>query len=123
MANAFDELAKALAEGVTRRGALRLVGGGFAGALLASVGLGKAYGSGSCGPVDCNHLYPGPCGKCFCATTVEDVDTCFYGGRCFACRSSADCVAAFGPGSACVATLKNCGCQRQGMRACVFPCV
>jgi hypothetical protein len=41
----FDEMAKALAGGLTRRQALRKVGGGLAGALLASVGLGKASGA------------------------------------------------------------------------------
>jgi hypothetical protein len=43
MKNHFDELAMALAQGLTRRGALRCIGGGLAGALLASCGLGKAW--------------------------------------------------------------------------------
>jgi len=41
----FDEVAKALARGLTRRESLRAVGGGLAGALLAAVGLGKAWGA------------------------------------------------------------------------------
>ena len=41
----FDEIAKALASGLTRRQALRRVGGGLAGAMLASLGLGKAWGA------------------------------------------------------------------------------
>src|SRR5262249_13999102 len=39
MTHAFDELAKGMAEGVSRREALRRLGGGVAGALLASLGL------------------------------------------------------------------------------------
>src|SRR5690242_12439378 len=38
----FDELAKELAQGVSRREALRRVGGGLAGVVLASLGLVKA---------------------------------------------------------------------------------
>jgi hypothetical protein len=41
MENRFDELAKSLASGVSRREALRQLGGGLAGALLASFGLAK----------------------------------------------------------------------------------
>jgi hypothetical protein len=43
MEHRFDELAKALAEGVSRREALRRLGGGLAGALLASLGVGKSW--------------------------------------------------------------------------------
>ena len=39
MNNQFDELTKALAQSVTRRGALKKFGLGLAGALLVSVGL------------------------------------------------------------------------------------
>jgi len=40
MNDQFDELAKGLAQSVTRRGALRRFGAGLAAALLASLGLG-----------------------------------------------------------------------------------
>lgn len=40
----FDDVAKALASGLTRRRALRRVGVGLAGALLGSLGLGRARG-------------------------------------------------------------------------------
>lgn len=43
----FDELAKALAGGISRREALRRVGGGLAGLFVASVGLGKAWANGN----------------------------------------------------------------------------
>ena len=39
MNNQFDELAKAMAQSVTRRGALKKFGAGLAGALLACLGL------------------------------------------------------------------------------------
>src|SRR4051812_38432758 len=55
----FDEMAKALAVGLTRRQALQRVGGGLAGALLASLGLGKAWGAG--GPQTCSD---------YCKTTL-----------------------------------------------------
>jgi hypothetical protein len=43
MAHPFDELAKVLAQGVSRREALRRIGGGLATALLAAMGLKRAY--------------------------------------------------------------------------------
>jgi hypothetical protein len=44
MENRFDDLAKAMAGGMSRREALRAVGGGLFGAVLASLGL-KAWGA------------------------------------------------------------------------------
>jgi hypothetical protein len=44
MGNRFDELAKSLAGSVSRREALVRLGGGMAGMLLASLGMGKAWG-------------------------------------------------------------------------------
>ena len=41
----FDALARAMAGGATRRRALRLAGGGLAGALLAAAGLGRRAGA------------------------------------------------------------------------------
>jgi hypothetical protein len=55
MGNHFDELAKRMAGGMSRREALRRLGGGLAGALLASLGFGRAWGQGflqGCG-VEC----------------------------------------------------------------------
>jgi hypothetical protein len=48
VADQFDELAKALAEGVSRREALRRLGGGLASALLASLGLRSAWAAQAC---------------------------------------------------------------------------
>jgi hypothetical protein len=42
MNDKFDELAKGLAQSVTRRGALKKFGIGLAGAILASLGLAKS---------------------------------------------------------------------------------
>jgi hypothetical protein len=44
MEHQFDELAKAMAEGVSRREALRRLGSGVAAATLAALGLGNAWG-------------------------------------------------------------------------------
>ncbi len=61
MNHQFDELAKAVAGGVSRREALRRLGGGLAAALLASLDQGKAWSQGNS---DCAHfcqcLPPGP---------------------------------------------------------------
>jgi hypothetical protein len=51
----FDDLSKALADGVSRRQALRLIAGGLGGTVLASVGVGRAKAAVS------------PC-SAFCAT-------------------------------------------------------
>ncbi len=68
MNDKFDELAKGMAQSVTRRGALKKFGIGFAGAVLASLGLARQAraGNGSakkaCGnckyPYRCDTLYP-----------------------------------------------------------------
>ena len=48
----LDVVAKAVARGATRRQALRLAGGGLAGALLAAAGLGKRAGAQDTKPCD-----------------------------------------------------------------------
>src|SRR5262249_21147849 len=67
MESRFDEFAKALAGGISRREALRRIGGAGAGAMLASLGLAKAWGQGNsqCAQV-CGAMYPpGPLrGQC-----------------------------------------------------------
>ena len=71
----FDELSKSLAEGVSRREALRKFGTGLAGVLLAAVGLvGKAHGDPSpapggcvCKRADCGC----PAGDTFCLNTCR----------------------------------------------------
>ena len=51
MNDKFDELAKGLAQSVTRRGALKKFGVGLAGIALATLGLAnKAQAGRSCGP-------------------------------------------------------------------------
>ncbi len=48
MNDKFDELAKGLAQSVTRRGALKKFGAGLAGVVLASLGLANKANAGSC---------------------------------------------------------------------------
>ncbi|HYV32707.1 MAG TPA: twin-arginine translocation signal domain-containing protein [Candidatus Binatia bacterium] len=50
MNDKFDELAKGLAQSVTRRGALKKFGVGVAGAVLASLGLANKAEAGSFNP-------------------------------------------------------------------------
>ena len=53
MNDQFDELAKGLAQSVTRRGALKKFGVGLAGAVLASLGLAnRTHAGGGC---KCHH--------------------------------------------------------------------
>src|SRR5262249_32970967 len=61
MQNRFDEFARALAEGMSRRQALRQLAGGAAGALLTGLSLGKAWGAGGSNTVCaqwCASIYP-----------------------------------------------------------------
>jgi len=61
MEHRFDELAKALAEGMPRREALRRLGGGLASLLLASLDVERSWGQGSSDVAHfCNKLPPGP---------------------------------------------------------------
>ena len=69
MNDKFDELAKGLAQSVTRRGALKKFGIGLAGIALAALGLAAKADAGEKGGGNCNHcLYPYGC------TT----DACFF---------------------------------------------
>ena len=65
MSDEFDELAKGLAQSVTRRQALRRLSVGLAGAVLASLGLAnKAEAYRHPNPKGCNHCrYPYGCDK------------------------------------------------------------
>src|SRR5258708_19958919 len=70
MNNKFDELAKGMAQSVTRRGALRKFGVGLAGMALACLGLASKAEAGGCGPPK------------WCDTTFNSF--CFYqsGNKC-----------------------------------------
>jgi hypothetical protein len=138
--NHFDEMAKALAEGLTRRQALRKVGGGLAGALLASLGLGKAWGQAddSC-PDYCRRLGLTPghgnaFGKCVsncarCKGTLCGADACCTGalvcavfgthgvcGECgrISCNDPIACAEPTCSGGGCV-----CGTSAEGEDVCV----
>ncbi len=85
-AQRFDNLAKAMASGSTRRAALRLAGGGLAGALLAAAGLDRRAGAQEEETAPCDELLP----RCLdeadegCVYTSGSVDaTCLRetGGR------------------------------------------
>jgi len=58
----FDALAKTLSSGLPRREALRRLGGGLAGALLASLGLGKTALSDPAPNASCVHYCRDTCG-------------------------------------------------------------
>lgn len=87
MKNPFDELAKtlAIAKGMPRRDALRLIGGGLAGGVLAAFGVGKALGQGNspCAHFCVETFPPGPDrGKCVS-------DAAHGTGICFECGPAA----------------------------------
>ncbi len=48
--NRFDDLTRALAQGTSRRQALRLLGGSLAGGLLAALGVGQVAAEDTCKP-------------------------------------------------------------------------
>src|SRR4051812_134223 len=82
----FDQFTRDVAVGLSRREALRRLGGGLAGTLLSFLGLGKAWGDGnpSRGNDDCAHfcqqLPPGPLrGKCV-SDAVEGTGLCYECG-------------------------------------------
>lgn len=63
MNHKFDELAKGMAQSVTRRGALKKFGAGLAGVMLASLGLANNAHAGKCLDQQCVN----ECKK-YCAT-------------------------------------------------------
>jgi hypothetical protein len=121
MEHQFDELAKALAEGVSRREALRRLGGGLAGVLLAFMGLGKAWSQS--GSVDCGSYCRARFTRRSAAlrTCVHSCEDCQAGGGVMCGASSAGggavtcCSGGSAPtccGGACVNTasdVNNCG--------------
>ena len=79
MQNRFDELAKVLAEGGSRRQALRLVGAGLIGGALATLGIGTASAQ-TAPPLTpecrrCINQYYGQC-LVYCTHTSSDPSTC-----------------------------------------------
>src|SRR2546427_712381 len=72
MDNRFDDLTKALAEGIPRRQALRRLAGLFGGALLGCLAFGGAARANSCGP----HEFKCSAGTC-CS---KDLYNCCTGG-------------------------------------------
>ena len=131
----FDQLAKALATGASRRQAVRALAGG-----LAALGA-AALGREPAGAGDDRRCFPGEnacrerravlCG----GGTLRRPCLCFVGtdkaicgdaspGRCVRCRTDRDCRAKTGRGSVCIKVEGQCGCQPgfTGRRACVAPC-
>jgi hypothetical protein len=131
----FDDLAKGLDDGtITRRQALRLVGGAALGAALMPIlpkqaealtrkarrrcrrkgGIPLEKGECHCGTT-CNH--PIHCQNnpgCTCVTTTENTGFCGKGALCAThCTTSADC-----PGNARCTTTSSCC----GPNVCVAPC-
>jgi hypothetical protein len=136
--HSLDSLARYLANGnVSRRKALRLLGGVLLGSTLASIpGMALAKpkrdkctrnshcpsGQGCSSGWDCLGLAP-RCGSgahnCVCTTSLEGPVVCasaFCPGR-IPCTSSAECEALLGQGSVCQAPIA-CGCGQ----ACMAPC-
>ncbi len=86
MENRFDDLTKALAEGIPRRQALRRLAGLFGGALLGALTFGSTARANGCGPGEfkCNG---GCCSKAFynccnggCSVTCGKKGVCCSAG-------------------------------------------
>src|SRR2546427_532531 len=97
MANGFDEISKVIASGISRREALRRIGGGLVGATLAALGVGQAAAAPSSCSVFCgkNAFTSGPlhaaclqaCHKCGGDTTR----VCCTASGCVCCPSGQIC--------------------------------
>src|SRR5437868_789074 len=88
MENRFDELAKALAQGVSRREALRRFGGGLVGVLVASLGLDRGWAkpNGGGGNSDCAKF----CHEVFSGQEAGQCtsDAAHGQGACVACEAN-----------------------------------
>src|ERR1043166_4546073 len=99
MEDRFDALAKSVAGGLSRRDALRRLGGGLAAMLLSAVGLNTAWGTPPSRPAKCSdycNTLPRPqrsncnnaCKQCggntqnVCASLNSDKVTCCDPGAC-----------------------------------------
>jgi hypothetical protein len=106
----FDELAQELARGLSRRQALRRLAEGFTGAVLACMGVGRAWGQGisDCAHF-CNGVFPAGPERGRCVS-----DAAQHQGLCYGCGPAAlaghpDLCGAFGgPRYCCSAALPDC---------------
>ena len=106
-AQRFDAVAKAMASGSTRRQALRLAGGGLAGALLAAAGLGKRAGAQEENTKHCDDLRA----RCIADATECAGETEFF-HRCLERSDAPSCHAYF---QACP---DNCNMGERGCLGC-----
>ena len=99
MDSRLDAVAKAVARGATRRQALRLAGGGLAGALLAAAGLGKRAGAqGAPRFVNCqNGLFDE--GERYPYLDLDDFEFHAPCGPAYGCPEGKFCAAAINPGN------------------------
>jgi hypothetical protein len=94
----FDEWAKDLARGVSRREALRRLGGGLVGALLASLGLERAWGAPNPCSTFCNSLrHPAQRKNCNnackqCGDNVQNVCASRNSDKVACCDRGACCI-------------------------------
>jgi hypothetical protein len=91
MASRFDELAKALAGGISRREALRRMGAGLAATLLASLGLDAAWAGGSCNGVTCARNQLCTNGVCHTVCTTGRIACLTAGYRAWCCPGTSAC--------------------------------
>jgi hypothetical protein len=121
MANQFDEIAKALAQGVSRREMLRLLTGGvFAGTALAVFGTGEAAAApANCGTY-CKRYegtYRVSCLKA-CARCRGDVSRLCPGGEAFVCCASGTSCCSSQAEAVCCPSGTSCCYDRRGAVTC-----
>jgi hypothetical protein len=113
---AFDDLARALAEGVPRREALRRIGGALAAAMLASLGSRFAWGQSLDCVGFCNQLPSAEASQCL-------QDALNGGGLCEACQADSTRLCQTATGNhVCCATSNACcnsACCQPGMSAAI----
>jgi hypothetical protein len=94
MENRFDELAKDLAGGMSRREALRRFGGALAGALLASLSVRKAWGGdhSACIEVCKQHTGVHGCGNACLKCDDDPNRICYSDTSAVCCSTGSSCV-------------------------------
>jgi hypothetical protein len=111
----FDRQTKGLRGDLSRRQALKGLGAMMAGAVLGTLGVGKAHAKGKCSPVGACGTYEN-CGgsdTCWCgADAKKGKALCFEDIACadaMQCRTNKDCKKALGKGWKCLAADNCCG--------------
>jgi hypothetical protein len=125
MRDDFDALARELAQGLSRREALRRVCGGFAGAILASLGAGRAWGAPNPCASYCNSLrHPAQRKNCNnackqCGDNVQNVCPALDSDKVACCNQGTGCCSGACTPLGTAQNCRGCGDTCPGVTVCV----